>query len=251
MIHQDHQDNITVLRLEHGKANTLDLEFCDRIVETINELDARENTSAIVLTGTKSIFCAGVDLFRVVDGGEEYLKEFLPSLSRLFASLFSAQKPIVGAINGHAIAGGAIMMLCADHRIMTEGRGRTGTPELLVGVPYPPIAIEIMRFSLPATHLQRAAYMGESILPSEALSRGWVDEVVAADETLERALEVARAYAAVPAASWALSKQQLRRPALDRAQARASLEAQVLATWSSPEVLQSIQRFIDQTVKRQ
>jgi len=250
VIHQDHRGDLTLVRLEHGKANALDLEFCGAIADTVTELDARPATRAIVLTGTGSIFSAGVDLFRVVDGGAEYLRAFLPALDHAFRSVFACRKPVVGAVNGHAIAGGAIITLCCDHRVMAEGKGRVGTPELLVGVPYPPIVIEIMRFALPARQLQRTAYMGETLLPADALERGLVDEVVAADAVVERALEVARAYAAVPTASWELTKRQLRGPALDRAAAASSLESKIEATWSSPEVLQSIRDFLDRTVKR-
>lgn len=250
MIHQDHQDDLTLLRLDHGKASALDLEFCNAIADAIIELDARAATRAIVLTGTGSIFSAGVDLFRIVENGAEYVRAFLPALDRVFHSLFACRKPVVGAVNGHAIAGGAIMALCCDHRVMAEGNGRIGTPELLVGVPYPAIVIEIMRFALPARQLQRTAYMGESLLPADALARGLVDEVVAADVTVERAFEVARAYAAVPAASWELTKRQLRGPALDSAAARSSLAPEIEATWSSPEVLGGIQDYLDRTVKR-
>lgn len=250
MINLDHQDDLTILRLEHGKASALDLEFCTAIADVMTELGARDATRAIVLTGTGSIFSAGVDLFRVVEEGAPYLREFLPALDRAFHSVFACREPVVGAINGHAVAGGAIMTFSCDHRVMAEGKGRIGTPELLVGVPYPPIAIEIMRFALPARQLQRTAYMGESLLPADALERGMVDEVVAADATVDRAIEVARAYAAVPTASWELTKRQIRGPALDCAAARAPLSPEVDATWSSPEVLEGIREYLDRTVKR-
>lgn len=250
MLQRDQSGDVTILRFEHGKASVLDLEFCGAIADAVEELGARDTTHAIVLTGTGSIFSAGVDLFRIVDGGAEYVSLFLPALDRLFRSIFSCGKPVVAAVNGHAIAGGAIATLCCDHRIMAEGKGRIGTPELLVGVAYPPLVVEVMRYALPAEHLQRTAFMGETLLPDEALERGFVDEVVPADALVERAIEVARAYAAIPTASWELSKRQLHAPALERAPLGSKLDAEAEAVWSSPEVMAAIQAYMNRTMKK-
>src|SRR5262245_53462848 len=134
MIERTLHEGILTLRLAHRKASALDIELLDAL---LRELDgAVEDVRAIILTGTGSIFSAGVDLFRLTQEGADYVRRFLPLLSRAVRALFAFPKPVVAAVNGHAIAGGCIMVLAADARLMAEGRGRIGIPELLVGVPF-------------------------------------------------------------------------------------------------------------------
>src|SRR5439155_1274578 len=99
----------------------------------------------LVLVGTGSAFSAGVDLFRILDGGDDYVARFIPALSGAFDDLFAYRRPVVAAVNGHAIAGGCVIAACADYRLMAEGRGRIGVPEQLVGVAFPAIALAAPR----------------------------------------------------------------------------------------------------------
>src|SRR6185295_19635139 len=140
MIELTSHDTIAVLRIQHGKANTLDLELCQALTR---ELEAfRQSASkALVMTGSGRIFSAGVDLRRVVDEGASYVRAFLPAMSASFETLFSLLKPVVAAVNGHAIAGGCILAAAADRRLMARDGGRIGIPELLVGVPFPVVPL--------------------------------------------------------------------------------------------------------------
>ena len=98
---------------------------------------ADPSVKAVILTGSGSSFSAGVDLFRVLKDGPEYGRRFLPVLDNFLRAALTLPKPMIAAINGHAIAGGCILAATCDHRIMTEGNGRIGIPELAVGVPFP------------------------------------------------------------------------------------------------------------------
>ena len=115
---------------------------------------------ALVITGQGKMFSAGVDLPRLVEGGAAYVREFLPAMNHAFETLFAFPKPLVVAVNGHAIAGGCVMACCADYRIMAREPGRIGIPELLVGVPFPVVPLEIVRFATPPQHLQALIYRG-------------------------------------------------------------------------------------------
>src|SRR5215813_9804708 len=133
---------MAVLRLAHGKANAMSLDFCEALTA---RFAAVSSARAVVLTGTGAIFSAGVDLVRLIEGGAPYIRKFLPALSRMFATVFSHPAPVVAAINGHAIAGGCVLACAADKRLMARDGGHIGVTELLVGVPFPPVAMEIMR----------------------------------------------------------------------------------------------------------
>jgi enoyl-CoA hydratase len=104
MIELKIEDGIAVVTIRHGKANALDIELCEELAKCFVELrnaDAR----AVVMTGQGRIFSAGVDLIRLSSGGPDYVRAFLPALHRLYDAVFFHPKPVVAAINGHAVAG--------------------------------------------------------------------------------------------------------------------------------------------------
>ena len=141
MIELSWRGRIAVMTMTHCKANALDIALCREIVRRF----ADASGSAVVLTGQGRIFSAGVDLVAATNGGAAYLREFLPELSKAFAAAFFHPAPVVAAINGHAIAGGCVLACAADRRLMGSQAGRIGVTELLVGVPFPTVAFEIMR----------------------------------------------------------------------------------------------------------
>ncbi len=239
---------MTIVRLAHGKANAIDLELLNALAA---ELERLREAPAVVLTGTGNIFSAGVDLFQVVDGGAEYLDRFLPVLRRTFDALMAFPRPLVAAVNGHAIAGGCILVETADHRVMTTGTGRIGVTELLVGVPFPVDALEILRFGVAGRGLGRLVYGGATFEAPEALELGLVDELAPPDTVLERALEVARGLAAIPPRSFELAKRELRTPFWEALEARSrDFDAEVDATWKSAAVLSSIGAYVERLRSR-
>ena len=248
MIHREDRDGIAVLRIEHGKANTLDMESCNAVVEAFEHAgDAR----AVVLTGAGRIFSAGVDLFRVLEEGKPYIEAFVPAMCRAFESVFVHPAPVVAAANGHAIAGGCLLVAAADQRLMAQGAARIGIPELQVGVPFPPIALEIMRFATPPQHFRTIVYRAETYEPAAALELGLIDEVVEPEALLDRALATAERLASVPADTFAITKREIRRPAMDRIRSLAQTTAQeVQAQWLEPRTLDRIRAYLDRTIPK-
>src|SRR5713101_6614939 len=195
MIEGDLTDGIATLRLAHGKASALDLELCDALQTEIEAAAESEDVRALIITGTGSIFSAGVDLPRLVNSGNNYIHDFAEALEAMLRALFLFPKPAVAAANGHAIAGGAILAFACDYRLMSGGR--IGVPEALVGVPFPPLALEIVRFAIPRQHLQSMLYLARTIEAPEAKAMGIIDEVVAPNDLLPRATEMARQLAGI------------------------------------------------------
>jgi enoyl-CoA hydratase len=248
MIDRTTSDGIVTLRLNHGKVAALDLEFLDAIALAFNEL-ADSDARAVVLTGTGSSFSAGVDLFRVVDGGREYVDRFFDALARFMLDLFAFPRPLVVAVNGHAIAGGCIFTLCGDYRLMAAGDARIGMPELLVGVPFPASVLEVVRFSIPPQHLQTLIYTGRTVKPDEALRLGIIDEVT--DDLPARAEAVARQFAAVAPEAFRLAKRQLRDKAVSRAKHYAhELDGDARELWAAPETHARIREYLAKTIKK-
>jgi len=246
MIEREERDGVVILRLAHGKASALDIELLEALE---GALEAASDARAVVLTGTGAIFSAGADLLRVHDGGADYVARFLPALKHGIEALFGYPKPVVAAVNGHAIAGGCILAAACDYRLMARGGGRIGVPELVVGVAFPAMALEVMRFAVPDGRLQEIVYTGRTYEPDAALERGLVDELAEPDALADRALEVARQFAAVPAAAFAHTKRHLRGETLARARALGEAnDAAASEVWSSPATHAHIRAYLDRTI---
>jgi len=248
MIEVDVRDEVTILRMADGKANTMSLEFCQAMTARFVELKSSP-ARAVVLTGAGHIFSAGVDLLRLLDGGVPYVTKFVPALSAMLAAVFFCPKPVVAAVNGHAIAGGCVLACAADRRLMAREGGRIGVTELLVGVPLPTAALEIMRNAVAPQHFEEAIFTGATYAPLEALGRGLVNEIVEPDALLERAIAAAKALAALPAGAFTVTKAQIRRLALERIEQDAHA-SEIERIWASPETLAHIRDYVARRLRK-
>lgn len=250
MIDAKNEAGIVVLTLKHGKANALDIEFCEALAARFDDLRGAD-AKAVVLTGQGKIFSAGVDLVCVGAGGAEYIRKFLPALHRLYDAAFHFPKPLVAAINGHAIAGGCVLACCADRRIMANDGGRIGVTELLVGVPFPALAFEIMRHATPRYFFSETILSGATFPADVAAHRGWVNEAIEPALLMERSLAAARTLAALPPVAFAQTKTQIRQAASKRyAQSGAATDKAVTDIWAAPETLARIRDYVARTLKK-
>jgi enoyl-CoA hydratase len=250
MILRDDRNDIAVLTFAHGKVHALDLDLLRALDARLAEVE-RSPARAVVLTGSGTVFSAGVNLVRLLEGGPTYLRDFLPALTSAMERLFFFPKPVVAAVNGHAIAGGCVLACACDRRLMARGPATIGVTELLVGVPFPSIALEVMRFALPSQHFQEALYTGRTWGVEEALRRGLVDEVVEAPALLERACAAAGALGALPPATFRLTKTHIRQPARERWESsRAGLDAAVGEIWAGAPAREAIAAYARRTLRK-
>ena len=247
MITTEVRDRVTVIRMAHGKVNAFDPELMSGLVAELARVE-QADTPAAVLTGAGRVFSAGLDLRRLTEGGPDYVRTLLPLLGEVFFKAFTFPKPLVAAVNGHAIAGGCVLACACDYRIMTEGAGRIGTPELSVGVPFPSMALEILRLTVPAHRLQALIYRGLTCTPDEALANGFVDELAAPEAVLDRAVETAARLGSLPPASFSLTKRVIRQPTQDRVRDMQAADEAVTEAWMSSRVLDAVRAYVDRTL---
>jgi enoyl-CoA hydratase len=250
MIGVTHHGKIAVLTLAHGKANTLDPEFCRAVTGEFARLK-KSPAEAVVLTAEGPIFCAGVNLIRASQGGPKYLRTFLPALNKMYDAIFNFPKPVVAAVNGHAIAGGCVLSSCTDYRMMARGNGRVGVTELLVGLPFPALAFEVMRFVTGPRYFSELIYTGNTYSPDDALERGLVHEVVEPAALQERALASARMLADLSPAAFSQTKAQMRVAVTERIKRDGKkTDAAVTKIWTSAKATQTINAYVAKTLKK-
>jgi len=242
MLVTEDRDDVAVLRIEHGRVGALDVELLNALTEAVSGSDR-----ALVITGTGSAFSAGVDLRRILDGGRPYTEELLAALSRLFRVVFDHPRPTVAAVNGHAIAGGCVLALACDLRLMAGGR--MGLAELTVGVPFPTAALEIVRHAL-GPRAGQVLLGAQGVDRERALDLGMVDELTQPDELLPRAVALADELAARSPESYRMAKVQLHRPANAAIDAAEGDDAAVLAGWISDDTRVRIQSALAALTRR-
>ena len=200
------ENGITLVSMQHGKVNALDLELLIEIHEVFSGLGSDE---VVVLTGNGRAFSAGLDMRRLLDEDANYSSALLLALTDATLSIFRHPAPVVAAIEGAAIAGGALLAFAADYRMMAAGV--IGLPELSVGVAFPPALLEVARHVM-GTGLRMHLLGARAVKIDDAFAAGLIDELVAPEALLESAVTNARELKNIPAVSYALVKSALHAP---------------------------------------
>ncbi len=247
MIERQDRDGVRILCLAHGKVSALDLELCEALLAELKTAQD-DPVRAVVITGRGSSFSAGVDLFRLIKDGPEYGQRFLPVLDAVLRSALSFPKPMIAAVNGHAIAGGCILASACDWRVMAEGTGRIGVPELAVGVPFPALPLQIVGARLTDASFRDLVFTGRTVPVSEAMTLGLIDEQCPPESLIERATATANRLAAIPASAFALTKEAFATLILDRAACLSDLNARVVHAWMQPHTYDAIRAYLARTV---
>lgn len=248
MIVREDREGIRILRLAHGKVSALDIELAEALIAELKAATEDDGVRAVVVTGTGSSFSAGVDLFRLIKEGADYGQRFLPVLDTLLRDALTFPKPMIAAVNGHAIAGGCILAATCDRRIMADGQGRIGVPELIVGVPFPALPLQIMAARMPDAAFRDAVLTGKTVHAAEAVTFGMIDETCDADQLMDRAVAVANQFAAIPAGAFSLTKEAFTTIVLDRTACLTDLNARVVHAWLQPHTYDTIRAYLARTV---
>jgi enoyl-CoA hydratase len=225
---REHDDGVLSLNIDRPPANALDIQLLRDVVEAIAQA-AAESPRALVLAGREGCFSAGADLKAVPGYGPAEQREMVAGINAMALGVYELTLPVVGAITGHAIAGGLVLALCTDLRVASSA-GRYGLTEVKVGVPYPQAALGVVRAELSPQAARVLALGGELTDAAECERLGVFDEVLDPDEVLARSLHVAARLAKLPPEVYARTKRDLRAPAL--AQIRAAVDDDpLLASW--------------------
>ncbi|MFL5905639.1 MAG: enoyl-CoA hydratase/isomerase family protein [Solirubrobacteraceae bacterium] len=208
----EEHDDVAIVRVDRPPANAMDPGLLADAVAATEDIAAAE-PAAVVLTGRPGFFSAGADLKVVPTLDADGQRAMVDGINGLCMAWYGLPRPVVCAVNGHAIAGGLVFALCADYRVAAAD-GRYGLTELRAGVPYPTMAIAVVAAELSAPATRRLVLRADLVDAADLRELGAFDEVVPNDEVLDRALAVARDLAALPSSAYAATKRRLRAPTL-------------------------------------
>jgi enoyl-CoA hydratase len=221
-------DGLAVLTVDRAPANAMNVALLRDVLEAIG-LVAGDVPRALVVAGRDGFFSAGADLKAVPSYGPDDQREMVQSINAMALGAYELPCPVVGAITGHAIAGGLVLALCTDIRVASSA-GRYGLTEVKVGVPYPQAAIGVVAAELPP-HAARVLALGNELIDAAECRRlGVFDEVVEPDEVISRARAIAAGLAAFPTDVYSRTKRDLRGETIARLRTAAA-EDPLLASW--------------------
>lgn len=207
------------ITLDDGKANALTPVLLAELDAALDR--AIDDDLGVVLLGRPGRFCAGFDLATLLSGGDEALA-LLRAGFEVAERLLAFPRPVVVGCTGHAMAMGAFLLLAGDHRIGAAGAFKIAANEVAIGLTMPHAAIEICRLRLSTSHFHRVVVTADTYGPTEAVSAGFLDEVVPADEVAARADAVAERLASLDLGAYRATKARVHGTAL--AALRAAIE---------------------------
>lgn len=239
-----HDEGIATVSMSRGKVNALDGEMVTQLRATFRELAGRDDIAGAVLTGSGAFFSFGLDVPSLYDLAPADFAAFLRDFTALYTEMFAFPAPLVAAINGHAAAGGCMLALACDQRLMVEGPARIGLNEASFGSSLFAGSIEMLRFAVGDPAAVRVATTAALFDARAAADLGLVDDLVSGEQLLSEARSRARALSHGHRAAFRSIKSLLRGRVLEamRAAESASID-EFVEIWYSPSTRKELQRI--------
>lgn len=246
-IHTTHKDHYAIVQMQRGKVNALNHEMVEEIRETFKQLNDDDSVRGVIITGIPNIFSAGLDLIELYSYDEDKMNAFFISFGSMHLELVHFKKPLIAAINGHSPAGGTVITIAADYRIMAEGDKFTmGLNEVAVNIQITHNLIEAYAFWIGRGNAHRYVLEGKLLNGNEALACGLVQELCPGDEVIARAEQKMKHYLKADHNILINTKAKLRKTWFDSLNLDASVDLEESnRVWWSPEVRTKMKMYVD------
>lgn len=215
LVRLEEKQGYAVVAMHKPPVNSLSLEMIQALSESLSELEKNKCKGFILTSACPGIFSAGLDIREMYQPTEERLKEFWSSLQTLWLQLYGSKMASVALINGHAPAGGCLLAMCCDSRIMVNGKSKIGLNETKLGIVAPFWFKDTFVNTIGVRQSERALQLGSLFTPDEALKIGLVDRVLPDTEAATAVAESElKEFLQIPAMARYLSKMRIREAAL-------------------------------------
>jgi 3,2-trans-enoyl-CoA isomerase len=239
------KDELAIITLDRGRSNPINAEMVTELTSLIKSMADDEDVGGVIITGKENFFSAGLDLIEVYDYDEEQSRDFWHNFLNLQAILAAFKKPLVAAITGHSPAGGCVMAICCDYRVMAEGKFIIGLNEIPVGIIVPDIIFHLYAFWIGKRKAYQYLLEGKLLQVSEALRDGLIDEVCAAEDVLTVAENKIRTYMKLNPVTWSQSKLNLRKELIRHLNTdQTDTLKLMLKQWWAPETRKTLELVI-------
>ncbi|XP_074511282.1 enoyl-CoA delta isomerase 1, mitochondrial-like [Sebastes fasciatus] len=214
----DQSTGVAVMRMQSPPVNSLSLDFITELCIGVEKLEMDKSCRGLILTSSQpKVFSAGLDIMEMYGKSPERCGEFRRAVQEMWLKLYSSNMVTIAAINGSSPAGGCLMSLTCDYRIMADNpRYRIGLNETQLGIVAPFWFKDTMTNTVGHRNTELALQLGLLYNPSEALKIGMVDEVVPEDQVLTTAMQAMTKWLAIPDHARQITKSMMRKPTIDK-----------------------------------
>lgn len=213
------KNKTAVIGLDRGRSNAINAEMVAELAQMVRNIEKDDQIGGLILTGKEGFFSAGLDLIELYDYDEVQIRKFWEDFLGLVSILASFKKPFISAISGHSPAGGCVLAICGDYRIMAEGKFIIGLNEVPVGIIVPDSIFHLYSFWLGQAKAYRFLLEGKLMNTGEALENHLIDEVADPGGLLSAAERQMQKYLQLDRTTWQQSKLNLRRELLTKVNA--------------------------------
>ena len=237
-------DGIVTLVLSRGKVNALNGMVVDELEYSLKAFENDPDVRSVILTAGGKFFSFGFDIPEFLSFTKEQFTEFLVSFTDLYTYIFCYPKPVVAALNGHTIAGGCMLALACDYRVMASERAKISLNEIGFGASVFAGSVEMLRFWVGSANATKVLFSGTMFTAEEAKKIGLVHEVVMVDELKDAARNVAFGLASKHQPAFASIKSLLRRSIIEEMIRREKASIQEFADiWYSETTWANLQEI--------
>ena len=239
------KDKLVIITLDRGRSNPINAEMVAELTVFMKDAEHDDQVRGVLITGKENFFSAGLDLMEVYSYNEEQSKDFFIAFLNLQKILIGFKKPLVAAISGHSPAGGCVLAICCDYRLMAAGKFVIGLNEIPVGIIVPDSIFNLYSFWIGKRKAYQYLLEGKLLTVDEALNDGLIDEVVDAADLKAAAEMRTLAYMKFNAATWSQSKLNHRKEMIAQLETDQSetLNA-MLKQWWSPATRRTLEAII-------
>jgi 3,2-trans-enoyl-CoA isomerase len=238
------EEGIATVLMQRGKVNAINEAMVLEYQRTFKALEGDASVRTIILTGHKSFFSFGFDIPEFLEYSRDDFAEFLTQFTQFYTDLYIFPKPVIAALNGHTIAGGCMIALACDDRLMAGGKAKIALNEITFGASILAGSVEMLRACVGDRRAEMVLYSGNLFTPPEALELGLIDQIVPQEILLEEARTVALEHAMKDPVAFSSIKRVLRRPTWARmvASEKASIQ-EFIRIWYSESTWKKLQNI--------
>ena len=244
MVTLEIEDGLATMRMSRGHGNAINGDLVDALRGACEEAESNPDIRGVLLAAEGKLFCPGLDLQELIELDRPEMEDFLGRFSDCLLDLYTFPKPMVAAIHSHAVAGGCVLTLTADWRVLREN-ALVGLAEVRVGVPFPFGVAMILRESVPSPKIEEVALFGRNYTNREALSAGLVHEVAPAETFAEQCRQRLEEFASKDLRAFSVTKRYLRSATVERIHVHdRALQPEFLDAWFAPSTQKRLRQIV-------
>lgn len=241
----------SILSFDRGRSNPMNYQMFEEMIQIIQRLAKDDNVKGVIIAGKPNFFSSGLDLPEIITYDKVKTKAFWKVFMDLIIELVAFPKPLVSAITGHSPAGGCVVALACDYRIMAGGDFKIGLNEVPVGITVPKHIFELYAFWIGKHRAYQFLMEGRLMSPHQASDAGLIDVVVPSDQVLETAERKIMHYLSYDQKTWKTTKKNLRKDLIKTVtEYESDMLDNVTEHWFHPNTQGILQGFVAKLQKK-